>query len=70
MLHMVGGEHSLKISAPQLLRFGCNDVLKVWRKRVTHPLNESMSYKGDCRTAAATQGLLKINMEEEDSPEG
>ena len=30
--HMVGGEHSLKISALLLSRFGCNDIVKVWRK--------------------------------------
>ena len=28
MRHEVGVEHSLKISAPQLLRFGSNDVFK------------------------------------------
>ena len=27
--HMVGDEHSLKISAPKLLRFGIESVLKI-----------------------------------------
>ena len=29
MWHMVGGEHSLNISAPLLLRFGIDSVLKI-----------------------------------------
>ena len=45
---------------------GCNDVLKVWRKRVTDWLtewiNEWRSNKGDCRTARAIPGLLNKNM--------
>ena len=44
MWHMVGGEHSLKFSAPQLLRFGIDIV----------------SDKGVYRTAPATPGLLII----------
>ena len=56
--HMVGGEHSLKISAPLLLQFGFNDVLTVWRKMVTDWLNESISDKGDCRIVPATTSLL------------
>ena len=55
---MVGGEHSLKISAPQLLRFGIDSVLKTLNKRITDLINELMSDKGDCRTAPATPGLL------------
>ena len=35
MWHLVGGEQSLKISALYFSRFGCNDVLMVWRKRLT-----------------------------------
>ena len=58
MWHMVGGEHSLKISAPQLLRFGLDSVLKIVNKRITDLINESVSYKGVCRTARATPGLL------------
>ena len=30
--HMVEGEHYLKISAPQLLQFGIDSVLKIWTK--------------------------------------
>jgi hypothetical protein len=33
--------------------------MKIWRKR----MNESMSDGGDCRTAPATPGLLKIDEE-------
>ena len=33
MWQMVGGEHSL-------LPFGCNDILKIWRKRITDWMNE------------------------------
>ena len=58
MWKMVEGEYSHKISAPQLFRFGCNDILKVWRKRMTDWLTDWMSDKGDCRTAPATPGLL------------
>ena len=58
MWHMVGVKHTLKMSAPYRLKFGCNDVLKVWRKRVTHSLTHSMSNACDGRTAPATPGLL------------
>ena len=55
---MVGGEHSLKSSAPYLLRSGCNDVLKVWRKR----MSELINHKAVCRTVPVTPGLLnKMN---------
>ena len=37
---MVGDERSLKISAPQLLRFGSGGVLKIWRKRMNQLINE------------------------------
>ena len=30
MWHMVGGEHSLKISAPQLLWFGIDSTLNIF----------------------------------------
>ena len=30
MWHMVGGEHSFKMSAPQLLRLGIDSVLKIF----------------------------------------
>ena len=53
---MVGGEHSLKISAPQLLRFGIDIVLKIMNEGMI----SSMSDGGDCRTAPATPGLLNI----------
>jgi hypothetical protein len=31
--HMVGGEHSLTISAPQLLRFGIDSVLEYFEQK-------------------------------------
>ena len=39
MWHMVGGEHSLKISAPQLLLFEIDSVLKILNKRMTDWIN-------------------------------
>ena len=38
--HMVGGEHSLKMSALQLLRFGINSVLKILSERITDWMND------------------------------
>ena len=35
MWHMVGGEHSLQISAPQFLQFGIDSVLKILNERIT-----------------------------------
>ena len=46
MWHMVGGEHSLKMSAPQLLRFGIDSVLK---------MTQWMNHEG----VYGTKGLLK-----------
>ena len=37
--HMVWGVHSLKISAPYLLQFVCNAVLKILRKRIADSIN-------------------------------
>ena len=42
MWHMVGGEHSLKISAPQLSLFGIDSVLKILKERMTQLINEWM----------------------------
>ena len=55
MWDMVGGEHSLKISAPQLLRFGIDSVLKILNKKMTQWINYD---KGVYRIAPATPGLL------------
>ena len=43
MWHVVGGEHSLKISAPKLLLFVIYDIMKIWRKRLTHLINQLMT---------------------------
>ena len=55
MQHMVGGEHSLKMLALTLLRFGIDSVLKILNKRITQSVND----KGVYRPAPATPGLLK-----------
>ena len=62
MWHMVGDEHSLKVLAPQLLRFGIDSVLKILNERMTqimtYWINESVNDEGVYRTAPATPGLL------------
>ena len=57
---MVGEEHSLKTSAPQLLLFGIDSVLKILNKRITKSVNESVNDEGVYRTALAPPGLLII----------
>ena len=59
---MEGGKHSLKISGPQLIRFGSEGILKIWRKRLTQLVDELMNHKGVCRTAPATPGLLNTSV--------
>ena len=49
---MVGGEHSLKTSAPQLY-----DVLRLGGKG---SLNDLMNYEAVCRRAPATPGLVNM----------
>ena len=58
MLHMVGGEHSLNISAAQLLRLGIDSVFQILKDRITDWSNEWINYEGDCKTAPATPVLL------------
>ena len=62
MWNVVGGEHSLKISAPKLFWFVIYDILQIRRERLTHWLNQWMNHEADCRTAPATQGLLNISL--------
>ena len=57
---MVGGEHSLKISAPQLLWFGIDSTLNIFPQTISESVTELMNHGGDCRTAPATPGLLTI----------
>ena len=59
---MVGGEHSLKISAPQLLWFGIDSALKIFPQTMSELMNESINREAVYRTAPATPGLLKIYM--------
>ena len=40
---MVEGEQALKISGPQLLRFGVNSVLKIVNERISKSINELQS---------------------------
>ena len=55
---MVGSERFLQISAPQLLRLGIDSVLKILNERITNSINQYINYKGGCKTAPPTQGLL------------
>ena len=56
---MVRGEHSLKISVPQLLWFSIDSALKIFPQNMTELMNELMNDEAVCRTAPATPGLLK-----------
>ena len=47
MWHMVAAERSLKISAPQLLQFWIDSVLKILNKRINQWMNELVSNGGD-----------------------
>ena len=40
---MVRGEHSLKSSAFQVIRFGIDSVLKILNKRIPYLINESVT---------------------------
>ena len=48
------------MSAPYLLRFGSEGVLKIFPQRITQLINLLMNDEGVCRTAPATPGLLNI----------
>ena len=48
------------ISAPQLLWFGRDNVLKIFSQKITDWLTESVSDQGVCKTALVTPSLLKI----------
>ena len=60
MWHMVGGEHSVKISSPQLLWFGIDSTLNIFPQTMTESVNESVNDGGDWRTAPASPGLLNM----------
>ena len=56
---MVGGEHSLKITAPKLLWFGIDSVLKILNERINDScLYKLINHKGVYRTDPAKPGLL------------
>ena len=55
-----GGELSLKMSAPQILLFEIDSVLKILNENITQWMNELMNNQGVYRTAPATPGLLNI----------
>ena len=50
--------YSLKILAPYCQRFARDSVFKIFSQRVTDSVTWSINYKGVCRTAPVTQGLL------------
>ena len=60
MWHMEGGEHSLKILGPLLMRFGSEDVFTIFSQIMTQSMNEWMNNRGVCRTAPALPGLVNI----------
>ena len=64
MWHLLGGEHSVKISASLLFRFARESGLKIWSKRIAQLINQLIKYKGDFSTAPATPGLLTCFLEE------
>ena len=55
---MVGGEHSLKMSAPQLLWFGIDIALNIFPQTITYSVSYP-NHKAVYRTALGTPGLLK-----------
>ena len=59
MQHMVGVEHSLKMSAPQLFWFGIDSVLNILNVK-DQVINLLMNDKGVYRTAPATPDRLKM----------
>ena len=54
-----GGGPSLKMSAPYLLQFGSEGVVK--KQRMNDLINQSINDEGVCRTALAAPGLLNIH---------
>ena len=60
MWHMVGGEYSLKMSAPQLLLFVVDSVFKILNYSIIQPMNEWMADKDVYKTALDTPGLVLI----------
>ena len=57
---MVGGEHSLKIAAPELVRFVRDSVLKILNERMIQLMKHSMNDEVVYRTDPDTPGLLII----------
>ena len=46
----------------QVLRFGSEDVLKIFSQRITNSVNEWMSDNGVCRADQARQGMLNSDI--------
>ena len=57
---MVGGEHSLKISDPQLLWFGIDSALNIFPQAMSYLFSylSYLNHEAVYRTAPATPGLL------------
>ena len=50
MWHMVGGEHSLKMSAPWHFRFGIDSAMMIFSQRMTYSINKLMNDTDVSRT--------------------
>ena len=60
---MERSDNSLKISGPQLKWFGSEDILTIWRKRMSHLINELISNKNKGeREMLVIQGTNKTKM--------
>ena len=59
-----GGEYSLKMSGLQLLRFGIDSVLKILGESMIDLTNYLISHKGVYKTAPASPGLFKTQIED------
>ena len=59
MTHSVGWTFSQNLSSLALLVLDWQCLEDIWTKE---SVNESISHRGDCRTALATPGLLNINL--------
>ena len=56
---MMGDENSLKMSAPQLFRFGIDSVLKILNLRMTESIIWLINDQGVCRNSPTYIGSIK-----------
>ena len=57
---VLGGEPSLKSSAPYLTQFGSEGVLKIWRKRLIHSVKTDFKFIG--KVESQTNSAYKISV--------